>query len=584
MATNLYQYYTEQKKPMPSIDERGQLFEQYGLGKATDYAGNIGQNTQLLGKLQGGEAATPAQTAIQAPIAPKTTVGSGGGVNMAVQGNSGGVSTGQPAQNMQQVPVVDPKQQFDDLNAKLKDFQLKQESDPAYTYKKSIEDLASQAPEAPDYATEYKNFAAAQGLDQTQAEITGLDTQIAEYQAQVEKETYGEEGRIARMSIINTRKNKIAENAKIELNRLYNRKAVLQNSLQMKNDTIANLMNMTQQSYSNSLAQYNMKLESYDKIASMFDRQEQREFDRDQAEKKTAAANLAVLQDSVKDFVLGGGSFDTLPDAMKNQIETLEIAQGLPRGTTAQLIGELQPEEKEIWKGLSDDGTTLSVLVQGANGPEVRTYATGLPAKETGDGFKNMPSSYKEWSLAGGAEGTGKSYGDFLKGNKSGSETTQEEYQYERAERVITNVDDVLSNVHWYNTGGLGWAMQNIGGTPAYDLDKMVDQLKANIGFQELQAMRAASPTGGALGQVAVRELELLQSVLGSIEVGQSTGQLKKSLVKIKTHFENWKATVDQAKGGVQVGQSNANFVVDGFQFPTQEAADAYKKETGITK
>lgn len=51
MATNLYEYYTSQGKNLPSIQERAVIYEQKGLGKASDYKGTSSQNTQLLGSL-----------------------------------------------------------------------------------------------------------------------------------------------------------------------------------------------------------------------------------------------------------------------------------------------------------------------------------------------------------------------------------------------------------------------------------------------------------------------------------------------------------------------------------------------------
>jgi hypothetical protein len=46
--------------------------------------------------------------------------------------------------------------------------------------------------------------------------------------------------------------------------------------------------------------------------------------------------------------------------------------------------------------------------------------------------------------------------------------------------------------------------------------------------------MRAASKTGGALGQVSDREGALLQSSLGALDIGQSPTQFKAQLKKIK--------------------------------------------------
>jgi len=54
----LYEYYTGQGQALPSVQERSKIYEQYGLGSASLYAGTAEQNTALLGKLQSG---TPAQ-------------------------------------------------------------------------------------------------------------------------------------------------------------------------------------------------------------------------------------------------------------------------------------------------------------------------------------------------------------------------------------------------------------------------------------------------------------------------------------------------------------------------------------------
>ena len=59
--------------------------------------------------------------------------------------------------------------------------------------------------------------------------------------------------------------------------------------------------------------------------------------------------------------------------------------------------------------------------------------------------------------------------------------------------------------------------------------------------------MRDASPTGGALGQVAVRELELLQSTIASLDQGLDDQTLINNLEQVRTHIQNWKNAVDQS-------------------------------------
>lgn len=124
----------------------------------------------------------------------------------------------------------------------------------------------------------------------------------------------------------------------------------------------------------------------------------------------------------------------------------------------------------------------------------------------------------------------------------------------QRADIVMDKVDEAIKLVSPMTTGFVGDVRSTLPGrltgSGAYDLEKTLDTIKANIGFGELQAMRQASPTGGALGQVAVQELNMLQAVLGSIEKGQDPKILKNNLRAIKKHYQNWKDAVDKASKG----------------------------------
>jgi hypothetical protein len=110
----------------------------------------------------------------------------------------------------------------------------------------------------------------------------------------------------------------------------------------------------------------------------------------------------------------------------------------------------------------------------------------------------------------------------------------EEAYRKAKQTQVMSTLDQVINNLDQYNTGIVGAASSNIPGTSAYNLAKQIDTLKANIGFGELQAMREASKTGGALGQVSEREMAYLNSVLGSMDIGQSKEQLAQNLENIK--------------------------------------------------
>lgn len=120
-----------------------------------------------------------------------------------------------------------------------------------------------------------------------------------------------------------------------------------------------------------------------------------------------------------------------------------------------------------------------------------------------------------------------------------------------KATLVSETVDKAISIVNenpYLTTGVGGQFLSGIGGTDARTLKATLDTIKANLGFAELQAMREASPTGGALGQISERELRFLQSTIASLDQEQDAAALRENLKTIKLSFNRWADAVQQAK------------------------------------
>lgn len=141
------------------------------------------------------------------------------------------------------------------------------------------------------------------------------------------------------------------------------------------------------------------------------------------------------------------------------------------------------------------------------------------------------------------------------------------DYQNSKVENSISLIDEALKIT---KPGTTGWSasLSLLPSTEARKLKGYLTSIKANIGFDELQAMRAASPTGGALGQVAVQELEALQSTLGKIDQYQSTEDLTNALSSVKLHYLAWKENqmsyTQQTQSGSQTG-TQVNSTADLF-------------------
>lgn len=121
----------------------------------------------------------------------------------------------------------------------------------------------------------------------------------------------------------------------------------------------------------------------------------------------------------------------------------------------------------------------------------------------------------------------------------------------EQARVVIGTIDRALGTngqegtVDSYTTGLSGAVVGRIPGTEGYNLRSQLTTVKANLGFDRLQQMREMSPTGGALGQVAIQELEALQASLGNLDNAQSEDELRTNLTQIRRHYMNWLDAVE---------------------------------------
>jgi hypothetical protein len=105
--------------------------------------------------------------------------------------------------------------------------------------------------------------------------------------------------------------------------------------------------------------------------------------------------------------------------------------------------------------------------------------------------------------------------------------------------RVLDRVKEAKELVGPFTTGFAG-TFAVLPSSDARKLANKIKTIKANLGFNELQQMRDASPTGGALGQVAVQEIEFLQSTIDALDQLESSEDLLSAFKNIEIHYQNW--------------------------------------------
>jgi hypothetical protein len=132
--------------------------------------------------------------------------------------------------------------------------------------------------------------------------------------------------------------------------------------------------------------------------------------------------------------------------------------------------------------------------------------------------------------------------------------------------------------------------------------EALYDKITARGGFKELQDMRAASPTGGALGNVSNQEGAQLRAAFAAIDRKQDAADVKKAIDTAISDLQGSKSRVREAydmtydyKGGGATPSTpppppapsaggNTVTIPGGkvLTFPTPEAAAAYKKAAGL--
>ncbi len=151
------------------------------------------------------------------------------------------------------------------------------------------------------------------------------------------------------------------------------------------------------------------------------------------------------------------------------------------------------------------------------------------------------------------------------------------ESQAIKAQGVIGEIDKALGIVSPRTAGLMGAATRNIApfegaGTDARTLAATVETIQANLGFDELAKMRQESPTGGALGQVAVQELVALRATIANLDPNLPADVLKKNLEKVKMHYGRWLMTT-QGQMPPPLGAPAQNPSVGQFGLPPADEA-----------
>lgn len=133
-----------------------------------------------------------------------------------------------------------------------------------------------------------------------------------------------------------------------------------------------------------------------------------------------------------------------------------------------------------------------------------------------------------------------------------------------QSKHAAEDIDDLIGRVNSLTAGAGGTLLDHFPGTAARDLQSDLASVTARIFSSQLQAMRDASKTGGAVGNVSDREGDKIGSLLGALQIGQSPEQLVKNLKKVRDRLkesaELTKAAFDSEYGGTEQTTQDSGF------------------------
>ena len=123
-----------------------------------------------------------------------------------------------------------------------------------------------------------------------------------------------------------------------------------------------------------------------------------------------------------------------------------------------------------------------------------------------------------------------------------------------RIESMTQNLDrleNAMTELHsdpglWNITGTVFGRTPNITNT-ATGAQAQLNSVKAQIFVSALQAMREASKTGGAVGNVSDREGDKLENTMAALDQAQSTDSFKKQLRKAIDQLRRSKVLIQSA-------------------------------------
>lgn len=277
-----------------------------------------------------------------------------------------------------------------------------------------------------------------------------------------------------------------------------------------------------------------------------------------------------------------------------------------------QRQGAISPDDRRGLAALQieagDEPTLLNepkvqrfpVTTRGAKGEPIRKLLTEDELAAGVEEYrepKSGPQPEHEWVMRGGKpvqirKGTAQPgdapYDAVASRQKDGQQETHP-YTIEHSRNVIRKIDDLIgkdddpatpeneakpNRVNWRTSGVVGNVLSSSmvpWQTKAKDVDAELFSLASELAITALQKMREASKTGGAVGNVALGEMQMMQNAQAAIRLDQSPENLRRQLGIIRSSEQTFLDALERESNS----RMNRGITVDASSLPDEATAAA---------
>ena len=121
----------------------------------------------------------------------------------------------------------------------------------------------------------------------------------------------------------------------------------------------------------------------------------------------------------------------------------------------------------------------------------------------------------------------------------------------------------------FYESGLYAQIFSKIGGTDARDRQKLIVEVRARLGFEQIEEMKrqaqAMGASGTGLGQISNIEFESLQSTVAALDVSMSAEAQVNALIKIRKHLENIQRTASGITAEQTIDWNTPKYKASGY-------------------